>query len=144
MKVKEVVNAYSSLNSAKMTKMEDGSKFKVIKALRSVKKVNSEYDDFLKDAQEKLKGDEFEEMKEKAQKWQEDGDKTNLSLNERLEINKFFTKYNESVSKCMKEEDEKEVDLDYEKLTEDEFKLFVASNDFDVQTMAIMQDVLMD
>ena len=143
MKKKDVVSAYGSLNSAKLSKMEDNAKFKVIKALRQIKKVNSEYEDFLKDAQEKLKGDDFESMKEKVQKWQEEGEKSNLPMSERIAINKFFTEYNNSVSKCMKEEEEKEVDLDYEKLTEDEFKAFVSSNDFDVQTMVLMQDILM-
>lgn len=143
MRTKDVVSVFANLNTAKLTKMEDNAKFKVIKALRLIKKVNAEHDDFLKDAQEKLKGDEFDEMKDKAQKWQEEGEKTTITMEERLKINKFFTSYNERISKIMKDEEEKDVDLTYEKLTEDEFKTLVSSNDFDVNTMMLLQDALM-
>ena len=51
-----VLSVYKLLNDSKLTKMEDKDKFIVIKAVRKLKPIAADFDDFQKDAQEKLKG----------------------------------------------------------------------------------------
>lgn len=144
MNIKQVSEVYNKLNEigTKLTKMEDKDKFIVIKAMRQMKPVATGYDDFVKDAQEKLKGDGFNEMMEKAKKWQEEGDKTTLTIEERVSLNAYFNAYNKRVEDCLKEEAEKDVELTYERLQEDAFGKLVSSNDFDVKTIMELNDVL--
>lgn len=142
MKTKQVVEAYNVLGGAKLTKMEDKDKFTVIKAMRQMKPVAIGYEDFVKDAQEKLKDERFDDMRGKAQKWQEEGDKTALTVDERIEVNAYFAAYNKRVNDCLKEEQEKEVELGYGRLDEEAFGKLVASNDFDVNTILLLGDAL--
>lgn len=142
MKTKQVVEAYNVLGGAKLTKMEDKDKFTVIKAMRQMKPVATGYEDFVKDAQEKLKDEHFDDMRGKAQKWQEEGDKTALTVDERIEVNAYFAAYNKRVNDCLKEEREKEVELGYGRLDEEAFGKLVASNDFDVNTILLLGDAL--
>ncbi len=143
MKTKQVVEVYNTLSSAKLSKMEDKDKFLVIKAMRQLKPISTAYEEFVKDAQEKLKGDDFEDIQKKAQKWQEEGENTSLSLEERREINTYLNGYNNKVVECLKEEVEKDNELNYEKISEDAFGKLVSSNDFDVKTIMNLQDALM-
>ena len=57
MKTIEITNIFAVLNEAKLTKMEDADKFKVIKALRAIKPIAKGYEDFVEDAKNKLKGE---------------------------------------------------------------------------------------
>ena len=142
MKTLQVVEVYNTLNGAKLTKMEDNDKFLVIKAMRQLKPIATAYEDFVKDAREKLKGEEFDDMQKKAQKWQEEGEKTTLTVEERIKVNTYLTGYANKVNECAKEEAEKENELSYEKLTEDAFGKLIASNDFDVKTIMLLNDAL--
>lgn len=137
-----VKSVYKLLNDSKLTKMEDKDKFIVIKAVRKFKPIAADFDDFQKDAQEKLKGENFEEMQKKAQQWQKDGDKTTLTEDERREINKFFNEYYKKLEECLKEETEKKHELEYEKLSEDAFGKFISSNDFKVDDIIKIQEVM--
>lgn len=142
MKTKQVVEAYNALNSAKLTKMEDKDKFLVIKAIRQLKPISTAYEEFVKDAQEKLKDEQFNDNVEKAKKWQEEGEKTTLTMDERMAMNAYFTAYNKRVDECVKEEKEKDVELSYERLTDDAFLKLLSSNDFDVNTIMLLNEVL--
>jgi polyribonucleotide nucleotidyltransferase len=142
MKTKEVKTAYEVLNNAKLTKLETSDKFKVIKALREFKGIANAYDDFLKDAQEKLKGENHDEIVKKAQQWQSEGEKTTLTIEERAEINKYLNDYNNKVVECLKEEAEKDNDLSFDKLSEESFGKLVDSNDWDAKTIMELQDAL--
>lgn len=142
MKTIDIVKAYRIINDAKLTKMEDADKFKVIKATRQLKPVAASFDEFVKEAQERLKPDGWDDMQKKARKWQEDGDKSTLAVEERREINRYFTDYNAKVEECVKEEAEKEHELTYERLSEEAFGKFVASNDYDVRTIIELENIL--
>lgn len=139
---KEIVEVYSILKDAKITKMDDADKFKVIKSLRPLKKISEDFEDFRTDALEKLKGDNHNEMAERARKWQQDGDKTTLTDKERIEVNTYFTEYNDKVTKCLTEELEKEHDLDDVNLTEDAFGKLIASNDWTLGQIEIIGNIL--
>lgn len=142
MNTEKIIFSYKLINEAKITKMEDGDKFKLIKAIRVLKPIVTSFEDFVKDAQEKLKDDNFEEMKSKASKWQEDGDKSTLSMEERKEVNSYFSEYYKKVNDCIKEEGDKEHEVTFEKLSEDAFGKFISSNDFKVDDIMKIEEVI--
>jgi hypothetical protein len=69
MKTLDVRNAFNLLNTAKLTKLESAGKFKVIRAIRVLKQIATAFDEFQKDALERLKGDNHDEIAAKATQW---------------------------------------------------------------------------
>lgn len=148
MKTIEIRNIYEILNEAKLTKMEDADKFKVIKALRSIKPIAKGYEDFIEEAKNKLKDDDFDKMTERAQAWNKDnqgkkvGELTQKQIDELNAINTYFAEYNKRVETCLKEEAEKEVELTFDKLSEEAFGKLVASNDWTCGQIMALSDVV--
>lgn len=138
----KILSVYNLINDAKLTKMDDEDKFRMIKIIRVLKPVATNFEDFKKDAGDKLKGENHEEMLEKAQKWQTEGEKTTLTEAERIEINKYFTDYNNKIVECLKEEAKKENELDYESLGASAFGKFVASNDWTLGQITAIEEVI--
>lgn len=128
----QIVTAFRLINKAKLSKMEDAEKFAFIKSVREMKKVNADFEDFLRLTQEKLRPDNFEEISSKMQSG------TELSASETAIVDK----YNRDVSECIKEELDKEIELTYERMSEDAFGRFVASNDFSVSEIIAIEDVI--
>ena len=148
MKTIEITNIFAVLNEAKLTKMEDADKFKVIKALRAIKPIAKGYEDFVEDAKNKLKGEDFDNMSEKAQAWNKDnqGKKVGELAQEEIDnlnvINTYFAEYNKRVETCLKEEAEKEVELTFDKLSEEAFGKLVASNDWTCGQIMALSDAV--
>ncbi|MDD3124114.1 MAG: hypothetical protein PHC62_11505 [Candidatus Izemoplasmatales bacterium] len=142
MKTLDVINVYKVLNEAKLSKMDDSDKFKVIKAVRALRAIANDFEELVKDVQEKLKDESFAEMQAKAQKWQDEGEKTSLSIDERKSINQYFSDYSNKVDKCLKEEGEKDNELTFEKLTDEALDKLSSSNDWNVKTIIQVQDAL--
>ena len=105
--------AYKMLGDAKIKTMDDKDAIKIIKNRKSMRPHVESYDALLKDAQEKFKPDNFEELQEKAGKWKE------LSDEERKTVNESFKAYQERVDAACKPELDKEVDITLDKLSED-------------------------
>lgn len=133
MKKEDVLKGYGIVNEAKLTKLDDIAKFKVIKACKVMRPIVTELQDFEKDAREKLKGENHEAMIKQAEQWREEGENTTLTIDERKALNKYFEDYNNKVVKCLADELQSEIDATWEKLSEEELKKFVASNDWNVQ-----------
>lgn len=127
-----IVSAYRLINNAKLSKMETEEKFAFIKAVRQLKKVGVNFDDLLNDAQERLKNEDTAAIL------------TKIQSNEKLsaEENAAFNKYNQDVTACLKEELDKEIDVDFEPLSKEAFGHFIASNDFSVNQILLIEDVL--
>ena len=149
MKTIDVVNAFSALNGAKLAKMEDKEKFTLIKAMKALKPIKNEYEDFVKDAREKLKGDNHEDMLKRVEEWRtkhndtKPSDFTAAELKELNEINAYFNDYNKKVEECVKEEADKEVSSEYVRLSEDAFgRLLTSNDDWDVEKMMLAAEVL--
>lgn len=66
MKKVDILNAYSLINEAKLTKLEDEAKFKVIRACKEMKPIVEELQEFEKDARKKLEGEDHENIISKA------------------------------------------------------------------------------
>ncbi len=115
----EAVVIYRALGAAKLGKMADGAKFKVIRILRVLKPLAAAYDDFLKDASERLRpaGAEAIAMK------QERGEA--LTDAERAAAEK----YSRDVEACVSTELKRGNELSFEGLTEEELTGLAAAND---------------
>lgn len=143
MKTETIVTAYREINNAKLSKMDDKDKFLMIKVMKSMKPVAAAFEDFVKDAQEKLKDEKFEAMQKDAQEWREKGEKCTFSKEKKIALDRYFADYSQKVTDCVKEELEKENELTFDRLSEDAFGKFIASNDFDVKTIMALEDILM-
>lgn len=141
-KTGEIVSVFSILSSAKLTKMESSDKFKVIKAMRVMTPIDEEWKSFLKTVDEKLKKDDFEEMAEKARKWEQEKENSTLTDEEKAEINKYFNDFAIEKNKCIEDELNKAIELDYEKISENALEKLFDSNDFDVNQMLILDKFL--
>lgn len=128
----QIVSAYNLINNAKLSKMDDSEKFALIKIVRQLKKTSVDFEDFLNDAQEKLKPENFDAIAAK------------MKLKEKLTTEESATvsKFNNDVSDCLKDELEKEVELTFEPLSEEALGRFIASNDFSVNEILAISDVI--
>ena len=132
MKKQDVMVGYQLINGAKLTKLEDEAKFKVIKVCKQMKPIVEDIQEFVKDAREKLKGENHEAMEALERK-------ENKTDEELKTLNEYSQEYTGKVDKCVYDELNTEVELGYDKLTEDEVKKLVSSNDWNVaQTIAVM------
>ena len=146
MKTSDCIQAATSLRTAKVTKMEDKEKLTVIKAVRALDKVAKEYEALVKDVKEKLKDERFKEMSRRGEDFNashsEGQTLTTKEQQEVKELNAYFADYNRRLNDVLKEEYEREVTVEYERLTEDAFGRLVASNDFTVQEIINIEAVL--
>ena len=142
MKTSTIIEVYQLLNNAKLTKMESKEKFEVIRIMRAMKPVAEEWDSFVKTMDEKLKGEHHEEMLAKAQQWQKEGEKTTLSLDERMAVNEYFGKLDRERRQLVASEQSKEVNMLFDKLTEEAFEHLVDSNDFVVGQILALQEAI--
>lgn len=146
MKTKEIAVAYALLKGAKLSKMEDEDKFKVIKAMRVLRPIAEKYETDEKEASDKLKDERFEEMSEKANKHNEalqaKQPEKLLPAGELVELNKYFEGFQKKLSECLKSLQEEDVPVEFDKLTEEAFKKLIASNDFTVEQMLDLEILL--
>ena len=149
-KTERVLTAFRVLNTAKYTKMSDEDKIKVWKIARALKPVADKFEDDSKDAAEKFKPTEdFAERLQKAQEFErmrnagEDMTNAPMGAAEYGEFLKEFQKYNQTVGEAVKEFAEKEVEVEFDVLTEEAFGKLMASNEWEVaQTLEIGQIIL--
>ena len=131
-KTNDIVTAFRLINPAKLTKMETQERFAVILATRQLKKVSTDFDELVKDAQEKLKPEGFDKIVEKVQ------GKKELTAQEQASLDK----YNKDVTDCVQTELDKEVEFDFAPLEKDAMERFIDSNDFAVSDVMLIMDVL--
>lgn len=150
LKTEKVLAVYNIIGKAKYTKMEDVDKVKVWKIARALKPIAEKFDDESKDAADKLKPTEdFGEKLQKAQEFERmrnaNEDMTNAPIGaaEYGEFIKEFQKYNKLVADAIKEFADKEVELEFDVLSEEAFGKLMASNEWTVeQALEIGQIIL--
>jgi hypothetical protein len=130
MKVKSIVEAYKLLGNAKTTNLDDADKGKILKTRKAMRPIADEFDAFLKDAQEMFKPEGWEETQKKLAQWQQEGEKTTLSEEERIAINKALIAYQSAIDKAVKAELDKEVEIGIEKLSEGSDIKLMSANDW--------------
>ena len=136
MKKEDILKGYAIVNDAKLTKLDDIAKFKVIKDCKVMRPIVEDLRAFAADAQKKLEGEGHDKYQAIFAEWHNNG--RQKPTDEEVEAIMYVGEYNAKVEECMKEELDKEVES-WEKLSEEELKKFVASNDWNVaQTIAVM------
>lgn len=134
-KIKQVVGAYKALGEAKVTKLEESEVVKVVKARKAMRPVAEEYESFLKDCQEKFKPEDWDDIQKDFQKWQQEGEKTTLSESRRIELNKSIIGYQVKIDKAVKDELEKEVEVDIETLKEETTTKLLVENGWELKKL---------
>ena len=149
MKTIDIVNAYNVLNGAKLAKMQDADKFTVIRAMRALKPIQADYEAAVRDAQERLKPEDFDALQKKAADWNathKDKKLTDLTPEERATldgINAAYRDYTEKVEQCVRDLAETEKTLDYTRLSQDAFgKLLESNPEWKMQEILGVADVL--
>lgn len=138
LKTSEVLAIYSVVKSAKVTKVESSAdKFAIIKSIRPLKAIAEKFETWRNDAIASLKPENYEAMEQKAQEWQKQEREGSVTLTEqeRIEINQFFYHFNSEVEGCMKEELEKENEIEVSAIGEKSIEQFCDSNDWSVEQM---------
>lgn len=131
-----IVIAYNSLKGAKLTRLDTAEKFTAIRAMRVLKPVAASLQGFIEDAREKLRPEGFDIIERKASAFD------SLSDEEKWEVNAVISTYNADVARCISEEASKEHTIDFEPMTEETFGRLLYSNDLDMSTILVLQDVL--
>ena len=133
--IKQVVEAYKVLGEAKVTKLEESEVIKVVKTRKAMRPVADEYEAFLKDCQEKFKPEGWDEIQSDLQKWQQEGEKTTLSEERRIGLNKAIIGYQMKIDKALKDELEKEVEVNIEALKEDSATKLLVENGWELKKL---------
>ena len=142
MKVKTIVEAYKLLGNAKSNNLDDADKGKILKARKSMRPIADEFEAFLKDAQEMFKPEGWEETLKKLAQWQQEGEKTTLTEEERIAINKALIGYQSAIDKAVKTELDKDVEIEIEKLSAGSDIKLISANDWTPNQLDLI-DVLL-
>lgn len=143
LKTIDCVVVYNLLKGASLGKMESKNKFAVIKSIKELKTIAEDFEAFRTDAAEKLRGENHDEMQQKAVDWQQKGDKCTLTDDEKREVNAYFDRYGKELSDCINEEAEKEHELDIRTITEEAFGALMDANEsWSVEQIMKVQEVM--
>lgn len=150
MKTEDVLKAYQVISTAKYGKLDDADKIKVWKIARAMKPIAEKFREDSEDAQEKMKPTEdFDQQLMKAQEYEREIHKTDFDAMKlpmgAAEYGKFveeFKAYQKLVNETIKEFAEKEVTVEFEQLTEDAFGKLMASNDWTLEQVATLGEII--
>lgn len=131
--VKKITDAYTVLGKVKVTTLEDKEVMKVIKMRKAMRQTAEDYNAFLQDAQEKFKPENFDETIRKAEaEWK------TMTEQQRKDINQMVAEYNKKVADAVKPEAEKEVDIEFEPLSEESLIKLIKENSLTVSEAEII------
>jgi len=148
-----VLTAYRVLSTAKYGKMSDEDKVKVWKIARAMKPVATQFEDDSKDAAEKFKEGykDFDERLQKAQEYERKLKDQNLDAStlpigpaEYDQFLKEFKAYNKNIEKALEGFAKKEVTLEYDPISEDAFGKLMASNEWTMDAVTIIGELIVE
>lgn len=150
MQTSKVLDAYRIISTAKYGKLDDADKIKVWKIARALKPVATQFEEDSKDAADKLKpADDFAERLQYAQEYETaskdpnyDASKLKMGAAEYQDFIKDFREYNKLVGDAIKEFADKEVELEFDGISEDVFGKLMASNDWTMEQAVLISDVI--
>lgn len=140
--VKQVVDCYKALGEAKVTKLEESEVIKVVKARKAMRQIADDYESFLKDCQEKFKPENWDEIQNKIQQWQKEGEKTTLTEAERIEINKAIIDYQSKINTAINEELNRKIEINIEKLKDDSDTKLLVENSWELKKLDEIEIIL--
>jgi len=144
----EVLKAYNVLNTAKYGELDDADKVRLWKIARALKPVAVKYDEDSKDAAEKMKPEGFDE---KAIKWNETRDKSVAGIKDGLPMTQqefldflyhVLNPYNKNVNDALDGFKKKEVELEFDALSEDSFGKLMSSNGWTMEQVTMVDDII--
>lgn len=148
-KTEMLLAVFNVLNTAKYAKLDDADKIKVWKIARQMKPIATKFEEETKDAAEKMKpGDDFDDRLQKAQEFERlrntngDMSKSPMGAAEYQAFITEFKKYQKLVNDAVKEFADKEVEIDFEPVSEDVFGKLMASNDWTVDQATTLGDFI--
>ena len=131
--VDKIVKAYAKLGDVKVTTLEDKEVMKVIRMRKAMRPVSEEFNAFLEDVKTKFKPEGFEDTVRKAQ---EGWDK--MTDSEKRAANELGTGYNRKVDEAVREEADREVEIEFEALSEDSLTKLMKENSLTVSEMEML------
>lgn len=136
-KIGEIVNVYPLIMKSSFEKMSGKAKFQMIQIIKAFKEPARSFEELRQDAVRKLAGEDYQQSLEKVRKpndFQED------EVKEALKVVKAS---DEAYAKFMQEECEKEVEVDYQMLKEDDFEaLLEGSNNLTPQELMLLSELI--
>lgn len=143
LKTTDILAAYQLLSAALIKSMDNAGKFAVIRATKAMRAVATDFEDFEKDAVERLKDDDFNPMQQLAAQWEKEGKDTTLTDVQKAEVNAYFRAYAKNIEACCQVEAKKEHELDITPLTDDQFSALLADNEqWNVKQMVVIESVM--
>ena len=146
---KKILEAYNVLSQAKYSKLDDADKIKVWKITRALKPVAEKFDEDSKDAAEKMKPEGYDEILPKAQEYERmmkdsemDASKLPIGAAEYQKFVEEFKAYNKLVGDSISDFAKKEVEVEVEQLSEDAFGKLMASNDWNMAQVGVLDGVV--
>lgn len=148
MKKIDLMNVWNLLNGAKFGKMESKEKIKFVRILCVLKPEADAFTAFRETAVNKLTEEhpDFNERLQKAQDYEkavkEKATELPMTEQEYKDFVKEVTEFNKAVDSTIKEELEKEVDVKYDRLSDEGFAGLCDSNDFTGEQAIMLMGVL--
>lgn len=121
LKVSEIAAINAALKAANMNKGDVSAKLALVDAIMATKSVAEGYNDLVSVTREKLQPEDFVEMQQRAQK-------KDLTQREIVELNRYFFEYEKSVEDAVKDEADKEVEVNIKPWTNEQFAALLESN----------------
>lgn len=137
--VKDIIDVYPLLDAASTTKMSGKAQVKLVKIVRKLKGIVAPYKEYVKDAAEKLKGDNHAEMEALVNEWK---DKGTLDKDNQDKVVAYYKEYNQKLDESLQDEFEELHEVDFEKLTEDEYEQLLESNKWSVNQIIAIEDLI--
>lgn len=137
MRTNDLIEAYNILNVAKYNKLEDSDKIKIWKIVRVLKPIVTKFQEDMKDASEKFmqEFENFQENLQKARQYEtaENKEEAEMTEDQYKAFIVDFISYNRLVNNTANDLASEEVNVDFEKLSEDAFGKLMASNDWTIE-----------
>ena len=149
-KNEEVLHAFNIINAANYKQLDDADKIKLYKIARAMKPSARQFEEDSRDAAEKLKPEGIDAKLQKAQEYEaktKAGDTDKLPMTAE-EYQKFiqieWLPFNNLVQKAVREFADKEIELEFEPLTEEAFGKLMASNDWTIEKATTIGDLIVE
>lgn len=136
-KIGDVVNVYPVIMKASFEKMSGKAKLKMIHVIKSLKPVTKSFGDVREDAVKKLAGQDYQDALKKVR---QPNDYKEEDVKEALKV---VQASDEAYAKFIREETEKEIEVDYEMLDEEDFTaLLEGSKDLTPQELMLLSELI--
>lgn len=146
LKTVEILNAYEILSKAKYQKLNEEDKIKIWKVQRALKPIAKKFEEDKADATEKLIPSDFIGRLSKAQEYEalkaQGNDELPLTNIEYINILKEIKDYNALIAKALKDIGEKEVDINFEPISEKAFGELMSSNDWSLKEVELIDFIV--